>query len=69
MSWKGYETFKVCTSHKEYEKWKKQKNKKLNLPTLEQAISISHKYKDDELIYTEKSIYRAATLKRMSKNN
>ena len=67
MSWKGYETFKVCTSNKEYEKWKKnqEEKKKNKLPTLEEAIEFCDNYKNNEFITTQKGTYRVATLKRM----
>lgn len=66
MSWRGYETFKVCTSHKEYERWKKKQEEKAEnkLPTLEEAIEFYDKYSGD-FVSTQSGIYRIATLKRM----
>jgi len=66
MSWKGYETFKVGTSHKEYEKWKKKQKEVKKLPTIEEAVKMCVKKKDDEFILTDKGAFRVSTLKRMN---
>lgn len=67
MSWNGKETFRVCTSQKSYERWKKQmkeKQERLRPLTVEEAMKICHKYDDSEHITTDEGAFRVSTLKR-----
>ena len=66
MSWKGYETFKVYTSHEEYEKWKKKQNEVKKLPTIEEAFEMCLKKNDEEFILTDRGAFRVSTLKKMN---